>query len=540
MHKLGVLLGCAAVVVGLLIPAAASAVPPAAAAATSTFDYTKNMHPLGFSSNPVPIDNTVPGQGVFNSDLAFWGNTAVQGTYSGFRLDRRLRARRPAADHRLDRVQQPDEHRRQPGRRHRVGRPDLPLVELGDPGTPVSSRAPARGTTIPVTDPARFTTPGAFCGDWPMFREPAAAPLPERGQEGVHIIDISDPTNPDVIGFVDTPCGSHTETLVPDLENDRLLIYSNSSANTTFGSPEPGSTPATCAGIDIIEVPLDDPASASYLRFEQAGDEMEEEHHSCHDTGVIQGDANLVACSGTAGGANTGVNVFSTDPADGGSKEDPEWLYHKVTGGISLGHSAAFTWDGEVLVVGHEPGGGSGAECEATDDPLRRTFFFLDAKTGESLGQFTIPRPQTNVENCTTHNYNVVPTNKGYVMVSGNYQSGISVIDFTDPANAKEIAYADPAPLVDPNPPVGIELGGDWSTYWYNGRIYESDITRGLHHLEAQRQGRGGSDEARPPEPADAGVHVRSEVADRVTQARDGRPPRGGRPGRAAVSASAA
>ena len=33
---------------------------------------------------------------------------------------------------------------------------------------------------------------------------------------------------------------------------------------------------------------------------------------------------------------------------------------------------------------------------------------------------------------------------------------------------------------MDPNPPVGIELGGDWSTYWYNGRIYESDITRGL------------------------------------------------------------
>ena len=37
-----------------------------------------------------------------------------------------------------------------------------------------------------------------------------------------------------------------------------------------------------------------------------------------------------------------------------------------------------------------------------------------------------------------------------------------------------------PAPLIDPNPPVGIELGGDWSTYWYNGRIYESDILRGL------------------------------------------------------------
>ena len=60
------------------------------------------------------------------------------------------------------------------------------------------------------------------------------------------------------------------------------------------------------------------------------------------------------------------------------------------------------------------------------------------------------------------------------MLVGGNYQAGISVVDFTDPANAKEIAYADPAPLVP------TQLGGDWSTYWYNGRIYESDITRGL------------------------------------------------------------
>ena len=74
----------------------------------------------------------------------------------------------------------------------------------------------------------------------------------------------------------------------------------------------------------------------------------------------------------------------------------------------------------------------------------------------------------------------MVPTDKRYVLVSGNYQSGISVVDFTDPGNAFEIAYADPAPLVNPDNPAAIELGGDWSTYWYDGRIYESNITRGL------------------------------------------------------------
>lgn len=82
----------------------------------------------------------------------------------------------------------------------------------------------------------------------------------------------------------------------------------------------------------------------------------------------------------------------------------------------------------------------------------------------------------TRTENCTIHNYNVVPTDKGYVLVSGNYQMGIAVVDFTDPADARGIAYADPAPLS----PAQLVLGGDWSTYWYDGVIYESDITRGL------------------------------------------------------------
>jgi hypothetical protein len=478
VQKLRLLIACVVVVIGVTIPLTASAVPPSAASATATFTYTQNMHPLGYSPRIVPLDNDSPDMrdGVFNSDLAFWGNTAVQGTYSGFRLINVEEPDNPVEIVNWEECASPTSTTGNQGDVIIWG--DL-IIRSWNSGTP-APRYPD-GTTIPVTDPARFTTPGAFCGDWPMFREPATEPLPERGQEGVHIIDISDPTNPDVVAFVDTPCGSHTETLVPDLANNRLLVYSNSSAGTVFGGDPNDPTITSCAGIDIVEVPLANPANASYLRFEPSGDpgHPPEEHHSCHDTAVILGDTNLVGCAGSDP-AGDGVNVFTTDPAQGGSRVDPKWLYFKETGGISLGHSASFTWDGEVLIVGHEPGGGSGARCEATDDPLERTFFFLDAATGASIGQFTIPRPQTNVENCTTHNYNVVPLRDRYVMVSGNYQSGISVIDLTDPANAREIAYADPAPLVDPNPPVGIELGGDWSSYWYNGRIYESDITRGL------------------------------------------------------------
>jgi hypothetical protein len=90
------------------------------------------------------------------------------------------------------------------------------------------------------------------------------------------------------------------------------------------------------------------------------------------------------------------------------------------------------------------------------DEQRRRSqLFFFEARTGTLLGTMLHPRPQTSLENCTWHNYNVVPTDKRHVIVSGNYQSGISVVDFTDPANATEIAYADPATLVDPNPRSG-------------------------------------------------------------------------------------
>ena len=75
---------CTFVLAAMVIPLGASAAP--VDDATSTFTYTKNLHPLGYSARVVPADNNAPNDGVFNSDLAFWGKTAVQGTYAGFRL----------------------------------------------------------------------------------------------------------------------------------------------------------------------------------------------------------------------------------------------------------------------------------------------------------------------------------------------------------------------------------------------------------------------------------------------------------------------
>ena len=112
--------------------------------------------------------------------------------------------------------------------------------------------------------------------------------------------------------------------------------------------------------------------------------------------------------------------------------------------------------------------------------------FFYDAATGAKLGQWTLPRPQSAAENCTIHNYNIVPLRSGrHVAVSGNYQAGTWVTDFTDPANPMTLAWSDPPPLgqvVDPTTGQLVnELGGAWSSYWYNNFIYESEITKGVN-----------------------------------------------------------
>jgi hypothetical protein len=175
--------------------------------------------------------------------------------------------------------------------------------------------------------------------------------------------------------------------------------------------------------------------------------------------------------------------MFSLGGPSGGSLEDPMLMHHVVVPTVTVGHSASFTWDGKVTIFGHEPGGGVAAECEATDDPFKKSFFFYDTETGAFLGTWTLPRPQGATENCSLHNYNLVPLRSGRdVLVSGNYQAGTWLVDLTDPANARTVAWSDPPPKpVPPGTPFCCDVTGAWSSYWYDGFIYESSIGEGLN-----------------------------------------------------------
>jgi len=87
-----------------------------------------------------------------------------------------------------------------------------------------------------------------------------------------------------------------------------------------------------------------------------------------------------------------------------------------------------------------------------------------------------MPAPQTELENCTAHNGDIIPIPGRDIEVKSWYQGGVSIMDFTNPKHPYEIAYFDRGPL----DPVKFIDGGEWSAYWYNGYIYGSEIARGL------------------------------------------------------------
>jgi hypothetical protein len=81
-------------------------------------------------------------------------------------------------------------------------------------------------------------------------------------------------------------------------------------------------------------------ASAAYVRFEPAG-------RSCHDSGVILGNAMLAACAATING-QPGLTVWSLGGANGGSLEDPLQLWSANVTNTTTGHSASFSWDARL------------------------------------------------------------------------------------------------------------------------------------------------------------------------------------------------
>ncbi|HSJ65706.1 MAG TPA: hypothetical protein VK922_17580, partial [Gemmatimonadaceae bacterium] len=137
---------------------------------------------------------------------------------------------------------------------------------------------------------------------------------------------------------------------------------------------------------------------------------------------------------------------------------------------------------GSKVLFTDEWGGGSQPKCRASDPKEwgANAIFTIRDRQMQFQSYYKLPAPQTPLENCVAHNGSLIPIPGRDVMVQGWYQGGISIFDWTDPANPVEIAFHDRGPVDSTR----MESGGSWSVYWYNGVIVSSEIARGLDIFE--------------------------------------------------------
>ena len=317
---------------------------------------------------------------------------------------------------------------------------------------------------------------------------------PERFR-GIRIFDISDQSRPKQVGIVQTCRGSHTHSVVSGPSADGKIIIYNSGTSSVRDEEEleqcvgdiPGDERTALFRIDIIEIPISDPSKsrivsspavfadietgslAGLWRGGDHGDETQETKRTdqCHDITVFPS-ANIAAgaCSGN------GILFDITDPYN------PKRLDVVTDEGFAYWHSATFNNDGTKIIFTDEWGGGGRARCRAWD-PLNwgadAIYDVVDNKL-EFRSHYKMPAPQLETENCVAHNGSIIPVPNRDIFVQAWYQGGISVIDFTDSSDPKEIAYFDRGPIDKDI----LVTGGYWSSYFYEGYIYGTEIVRGL------------------------------------------------------------
>jgi hypothetical protein len=256
-------------------------------------------------------------------------------------------------------------------------------------------------------------------------------------------------------------------------------------------NPASGTDPSRWR-IEVIKVPLANPAAAAVV--------SEVRLFKDETTGAIDGLQNTLptpqhpsginwspqpitdACHditaypevGLAAGACEGNGLLidisdAANPKRLDAVSDPNFAYW---------HSATFNNDGTKVVFTDEWGGGTSARCRATDQLNWGADAIFDIVGGKLVfrSYYKLPVAQTNQENCVAHNGTIVPVRGKDVMVQGWYQGGMTVFDFTDSANPKEIAYFDRGPVSG----AGLVFGGFWTSYYSNGLVYATDLARGI------------------------------------------------------------
>jgi hypothetical protein len=314
----------------------------------------------------------------------------------------------------------------------------------------------------------------------------------EERFRGLRVFDISDLNAPRQVGQVQTCRGSHTHSIV-DANDERIIVY-NSGTSRVREQEElarcidnPSDSRTALFSIDVIEIPLADPSQSRIISsprvFADAetgeiaglweggdhgeGTQRTSTTNQCHDITVFPA---LKLAAGACSG--NGILMDISDPMN------PVRVDAVTDSGFAYWHSATFNNDGTKVIFTDEWGGGGRPRCKASDPTTWGANAIYDIVDGklEYRSHYKMPGPQSEWENCVAHNGSIVPVPGRDIFVQSWYQGGISLMDFTDSANPVEIAYFDRGPIDDEQ----MVVGGFWSSYWYNGRIYGTEITRGI------------------------------------------------------------
>jgi hypothetical protein len=322
---------------------------------------------------------------------------------------------------------------------------------------------------VSIDAPASNGVENAVCNNTPAtgFTEADKS----TGLEGIRIVDYSNPKQPKQVGFVTTKCGSHTHTLVPDGATTYMYIESYPLNPQT---PE-CNTAAGHGGVSILSFPTNDP---SKLKLESFFDVTatplpNDAPIGCHDLQAWpEKDIVIAACI-------TEAQVWDiSDPAK------PEILSRITNPDVQIWHSAAFTWDGKYAIISDEYGGAAGGGgCAGDKNSTIGAMWFYDITdpTAPVLkGNYSLPRIPPNNDageaqrfRCTTHLYTILPmkNESKYIAIGSYYSGGLSMVDFSDPANPEEVGHYLALP--------GGITPDTWSSYWYNGLVYTNDHLSG-------------------------------------------------------------
>jgi len=403
--------------------------------------------------------------GVTNSDLAFTGNYVIQGNYNGFIV-----------------------------------------WDVSNPAKPKLRKpylCPASQSDVSVYNNLLFVSGEGLTGRIDCGSQGVPEPVSKDRLRGIRIFDISDFDNPKYIANVQTCRGSHTHTVVTDpKDSENVYIYVSGSAGVRSPEELPGCSNlspeedpnSALFRIEVIRVPLKAPQNAAIVTSpriftglgpapqrtaETQGRPQNANRPQRARTGPTQcHDITVYPAVGLAGGACGGYGLL----LDISDVANPKRLTAVADTNFSFWHSATFSNDGSKVLFTDEWGGGRAPRCRATDayEWGADAIFTIENGQMHFKSYYKMPAAQTEVENCVAHNGSLIPIPGREVMVQGWYQGGVSVFDWTDPMNPKEIAFFDRGPLDASR----LTSAGSWSVYWYNGYIYNSEIARGLDVLE--------------------------------------------------------